>query len=596
MSDDGGIGSKETSSLETGGCPAHHLGSRQNSSSLPQGLGSRMVSQISSEYCYEYSQEGHSSDDMDAYVQHVDVNAQLKEDIGRSRAYLGGVPGIVITDTIEGSMMWVTVSFRVDNIISTMTAKAWGFDATQPISLRIELNPATYTSAELPPTFKVSQNGEPFLLGQQMVRLLTAYIRRCWNVRRGFTAPAAASTLGAALSAGLSNPLLPVKESGSSTPLDMNHNDFEFDVDARCVAPFIPEEGGLITHLIRYVLLRLKTCSNFCVLCDKPHLFSVSMVRPAVCSRAICVFAFHELAVGSDAADSIAADSDVVELLTVMFLAAANSARADAVLQPYPSLPDPGKSKLALDPDRPDHERVRKIASSFPPLSQLRSTTNYATLRDEVHKRDPLAFPLLGWIVSSNRSYIVKVPAQLSIKTLNTDDQFLLLTSTPEKDEIFRKRAKESGTFLAFHGSRGENWHSILRSGLKNYSGTKNQLNGATHGTGIYFGKDAGTSLGYSQAIGAMAKDAVSSKPAKSWPTDEGSMKWDTTVCVCVCEIVKGAEKDHGWCWTVTDEEAVMTRLFFVYRNQPTPPTVRYDEPTFIASVSSAMDFFRTFK
>jgi hypothetical protein len=41
------------------------------------------------------------------------------------------------------------------------------------------------------------------------------------------------------------------------------------------------------------------------------------------------------------------------------------------------------------------------------------------------------------------------------------------------------------------------NWHSILRTGLKNMSGSKYQANGAAYGAGIYLAADSSTSLGY---------------------------------------------------------------------------------------------------
>lgn len=48
-----------------------------------------------------------------------------------------------------------------------------------------------------------------------------------------------------------------------------------------------------------------------------------------------------------------------------------------------------------------------------------------------------------------------------------------------------------------FHGSGIENWHSILRNGIKNASGTKLQVNGAAYGSGVYLGTNAGVSYGY---------------------------------------------------------------------------------------------------
>ncbi len=49
-----------------------------------------------------------------------------------------------------------------------------------------------------------------------------------------------------------------------------------------------------------------------------------------------------------------------------------------------------------------------------------------------------------------------------------------------------------------FHGSHISNWYSIMRNGLKNYSGTEFMTNGQAYGKGIYFATDLMTSLSYS--------------------------------------------------------------------------------------------------
>lgn len=89
-------------------------------------------------------------------------------------------------------------------------------------------------------------------------------------------------------------------------------------------------------------------------------------------------------------------------------------------------------------------------------------------------KLDPLAHPLLQWIISSNRSHIVKLPLS-RLKFMHTSHQFLLLSSPPAKEARFRTAKKLYGSTFAFHGSHIENWHSILRNGLVNASYTKLQ-------------------------------------------------------------------------------------------------------------------------
>lgn len=52
-----------------------------------------------------------------------------------------------------------------------------------------------------------------------------------------------------------------------------------------------------------------------------------------------------------------------------------------------------------------------------------------------------------------------------------------------------------------FHGSKIENWYSIITNGLKNYSKTKLMLNGAAHGEGIYLSNDINMSINYTYSL-----------------------------------------------------------------------------------------------
>jgi ubiquitin-protein ligase len=57
----------------------------------------------------------------------------------------------------------------------------------------------------------------------------------------------------------------------------------------------------------------------------------------------------------------------------------------------------------------------------------------------------------------------------------------------------------ENFTYL-FHGSPFHNWHSIIRNGLKNYSGTNKMTTGQVWGPGIYFSDDLSSSFGYASS------------------------------------------------------------------------------------------------
>jgi len=58
-------------------------------------------------------------------------------------------------------------------------------------------------------------------------------------------------------------------------------------------------------------------------------------------------------------------------------------------------------------------------------------------------------------------------------------------------------------------GSSIENWHSILRRGLLNASGTKLQVNGAAYGKGVYLSPTSVLSFAY-------CRGATLNKPKKT--------------------------------------------------------------------------------
>ena len=65
----------------------------------------------------------------------------------------------------------------------------------------------------------------------------------------------------------------------------------------------------------------------------------------------------------------------------------------------------------------------------------------------------------------------------MRVEGVHTEHQFLLKSNPPEKERAFKQlKSDHHGSFHAFHGSGLGNWHSIIRKGLKNYSGTEKQV------------------------------------------------------------------------------------------------------------------------
>ncbi|MBN3319731.1 PARP8 polymerase, partial [Atractosteus spatula] len=179
-----------------------------------------------------------------------------------------------------------------------------------------------------------------------------------------------------------------------------------------CGAKSIPvRDRGFLVQTMEYAEQRIPVLNEYCVVCDEPHVFQNGpMLRPTVCERELCVFAFQTLGVMNEAADEIATGAQVVDLLVSMCRSALESPRKVVIFEPYPSVVDPNDSKtLAFNPRKKDYDRVMRALDS---LTSIREMTQapYLEIKKQMDKHDPLAHPLLQWVISSNRSHIVKLP------------------------------------------------------------------------------------------------------------------------------------------------------------------------------------------
>ncbi|KAI9366084.1 hypothetical protein DFJ73DRAFT_807042 [Zopfochytrium polystomum] len=140
----------------------------------------------------------------------------------------------------------------------------------------------------------------------------------------------------------------------------------------------------------------------------------------------------------------------------------------------------------------------------LPPQEQsYRVSSLDISLRPFLDSIDKLLYPLLRWIIGSNRGYIKELtnPAEMIANVPTNYKQFRFVMGSPEKEAKFlSERAqvteKKFQTIYAFHGSPNGNWHSIIRTGLN----FKKVLHGRAYGDGIYHGLELSTSQGYARS------------------------------------------------------------------------------------------------
>ncbi|XP_044212760.1 protein mono-ADP-ribosyltransferase PARP6-like [Thunnus albacares] len=338
-------------------------------------------------------------------------------------------------------------------------------------------------------------------------------------------------------------------------------------------------QHGFLVQIMRYAEQRIPTLNEYCVVCDERHVFQNGpMLKPAVCTRELCVFSFYTLGVMSGVTEEVATGAEVVDLLVAMCRAALQSSRKGIIFEPYPSVVDPCNPKtLAFSPKRKSYDRLQKALDGVLLIRRM-AQGPYTEIKKQMDKIDPLAYPLLQWILASNRSHIVKLPLNRQLKFMHTPHQFLLISSPPSKEARFQAARKLHGSTFAFHGSHIENWHSILRNGLINASYTKLQLHGAAYGKGIYLSPISSISFGYSE-MGKGRHQILTKEELIKRNNRINKIKQEhlgqarflqsrNLNCIALCEVITSKElQKHGNIWVCPISDHVCTRFLFVYEN-----------------------------
>uniref|UniRef100_A0A7N8WRJ0 Poly [ADP-ribose] polymerase n=1 Tax=Mastacembelus armatus TaxID=205130 RepID=A0A7N8WRJ0_9TELE len=483
------------------------------------------------------------------------------------------------------------------NILDEDVARAWRINPSEPIIVRLHFSLSQYLNGPAP-SVEVFQpsNTDHFSLGKQLQNILTVFISREWKhltneniiVRQKrrhsrFRPSGTIKKFRARLSIWLPVVVSEVKSSVQLSTKQLLELLFSSQAIRHCkTTPTL--QHGFLVQIMRYAEQRIPTLNEYCVVCDERHVFQNGpMLKPAVCTRELCVFSFYTLGVMSGATEEVATGAEVIDLLVAMCRAALLSSRKSLIFEPFPSVVDPYNPKtLAFSPKRKRYDRLQKALDSVLLIRKM-AQGPYSEIKKQMDKIDPLAYPLLQWILASNRSHIVKLPLNRQLKFMHTPHQFLLISSTPSKEACFQTAKKLYGSTFAFHGSHIENWHSILRNGLINASYTKLQLHGAAYGKGIYLSPISSISFGYSEMGKGEhkmpTKDELIKKHNRINKIKQVDLSYLSTFCLdtlytstspVIYFFIFITSKDlqkHGNIWVCPVPDHVCTRFLFVYEN-----------------------------
>jgi len=331
------------------------------------------------------------------------------------------------------------------------------------------------------------------------------------------------------------------------------------------------EAYNYLVRIIHFVEDKMRTVNLRCLICDS--LLEYKGLIPVVCPSELCIHGYEQYSLGIDLDSRIIENPEVTDLLISMLYSATHGGRIELMFPTQVSACE----KNFLEPNGENSiNKLRDVLKKVPAVDSLREWALAGVLRQRLDELDALIYPLLRWVVASNRSHIRLLRVHERIKDIECDEQFLLLTGPLEREQRFQNMKEETrrnpgryeslgadGSIHAFHGSALGNWHSIMRLGLKVMSNTKYMSAGAAYGKGIYFAEHIHTSLGYC-GLGT----------GSGWPHSKYGAK---PTFMALCEIVDRPKQfthvsrggavggiHGGGIHVVPEEDFVMTRYFLV--------------------------------
>lgn len=212
----------------------------------------------------------------------------------------------------------------------------------------------------------------------------------------------------------------------------------------------------------------------------------------------------------------IAEDVEAADLQWSLFVAALRSYRYDTVLRPFPT----SFADQATDTKRIDE--LRDVAARVPPLVALlpAGSDHSKSSADTALKGIPReSWELLLWVLTCG-GVRLRTQKKEDVPELSGDsavDAVFEVEHSPQVDRRFEAARGDREVFFAYHGSRLDNFYSILHNGLLAHM-NKNSL----YGTGTYLSSELSVSATFSPA-------------GYGWQHSQVSPELS---CVAMCEVV----------------------------------------------------------
>ena len=313
---------------------------------------------------------------------------------------------------------------------------------------------------------------------------------------------------------------------------------------------------GYFNQSPKYHYLRL--CS---VCCEKQGVLSKKLIKGARGTLDLYSPLCHDCRIATGGrpttdvvTDAYGKDPNIVKLLLLLSLEALTSTDR---FTPFPAIRVNGTLKNTYAEVVNEFSQVPKDMDYW--ITHLNSVDTDSDLFDCLSGRE---YEFLKFVIESNNTLLSYFDHQFGSKN-NSADRVIRETDVWEKSDLIvfnvthdaeledRFNKVENSTYL-YHGSPAYNWHSILRNGLKNYSGTTKQSHGAAYGQGIYLAGNSATSMGYSRI---------------------GSLKFSVIAIAQVIDASKYNKRNSG-IYVVPDEQKVLIKYLILNKGRQNRATL----------------------
>jgi len=224
------------------------------------------------------------------------------------------------------------------------------------------------------------------------------------------------------------------------------------------------------------------------------------------------------------------------------------------------------RSEKTFNPVPPDFIDMDIVNSEIQSLNILEIMTEFKEDHEAKNSFGDSMYNFLVFMILSNTMNMIPTVllklGDYHEESIHPIPQFKIEHSVSSEKE-FRDKVSTVGnisTFL-YHGSRKENWYSIMRNGLKVYSHDKEMmLNGSSYGCGIYLSDNFNTSMHYC---------TTATRIHSCSGTKSGSDKENDFV-IGIFEVVgpKAAYKKAENIYVVQDESLLLIRYLIHFPNK----------------------------